>query len=47
MVTVTFEFEPEQPDPDDRTGMSDEEYEDLTGRLMELGATDIKIVRKD
>lgn len=43
-VTVTFKYTPEQPDPDDFTGVSAEEYDDLTMRLMELGAEDIEVI---
>jgi hypothetical protein len=42
-VTVKFSYEPEDPDDDDRTGMSEEEYSDFTEKLMALGAEDIEI----
>lgn len=44
MVTVKFKMEPEEPDPDDRTGVSEAEYERVTQVLMQqLGAEDIEI----
>lgn len=42
-VTVTFKYTPDDPDPDDRTGLTSEEHDTLTESLMELGATDIRI----
>lgn len=44
MVTVTFQYEPDEPDEDDPTGMSLEEYEKLTLALMEdHGATNVEV----
>ena len=43
---VTFEYEPMDPDDDDPTGISEEEYNDLCEKLMILGADDIAIVKK-
>jgi hypothetical protein len=46
-VTVTFTYEPDDPDDGDRTGMSMEEHDSLTEALMALGADNIEIERKD
>lgn len=46
-VKVSFDFEPENPDDDDSTGMEVAEYETLTEGLMELGATNIQISKGD
>lgn len=43
MTRVTFDFEPDEPDDDDSTGMSEAEYLRLSEQLAELGATNIKI----
>lgn len=45
MVTVTFKFQPEDPDSLSPTGMAQEEYEDLVDRLAELGAEDVRVER--
>jgi hypothetical protein len=37
-VRVSFDYYPENPDPDDETGMSEEEYEALMDKLGALGA---------
>lgn len=42
-VQVSFEYWPEEPDPDHATGMSEPEYAELMDHLAELGATDVKI----
>lgn len=42
-VKVTFEYEPEEPDEGDRSGMSEEEFMRLMDDLMALGANDIEI----
>jgi hypothetical protein len=42
-VRVTFYFEPEDPDPSDPTGISEDEYNDLMDRLIELGAEDVEV----
>lgn len=41
MSKSTFTFD--GSDPDDRTGLSQEEYDDLIQGLMELGAYDINV----
>ena len=43
---MQFTYEPDEPDSDDSTGMSEAEYDQLVESLMELGATDIEINRK-
>jgi hypothetical protein len=41
-VKVTFVYEPEDSDPDHKMGVSDEEYEKVSEKLMmTLGAEDI------
>lgn len=42
-VRVSFDYYPDDPDPDDSTGLSSEEHEDLMGKLMQLGADDVQI----
>lgn len=42
-VNVSFKYEPDEPDPEDGTGMSADEFERLTEQLMALGADDIEI----
>lgn len=42
-VKVTFMYEPGEPDADDRTGMSENEYNELTDALMQIGADNIEI----
>lgn len=42
-VTVTFRYTPEEPDPDDSTGMSNDEFDRLMDALMPLGAEDVKV----
>ena len=44
-VRVSFDYYPEDPDPDDETGMSTEEFDRLMEQLGELGA-DAPDVRK-
>lgn len=44
-VRVCFDYYPEQPDPDDPTGMSEEEHVDLMDKLMALGADEIEAKR--
>lgn len=47
-VRVTFLMTPDSPDDDDKTGMSNEEFEQVTDHLMmELGAENIEIVKVD
>jgi len=43
MVTVTFKYEPDEPDADDSTGMSKEEFSQLTEQLAALGADEIEV----
>lgn len=45
-VLVKFEYEPEQPDDDDSTGMASEEFDDLHDRLVALGADNITMEKK-
>lgn len=45
VVRVTFEYEPDEPDEGDSTGMSEAEYLRLHERLSALGATDVSIKR--
>lgn len=42
-VRVSFDYYPEQPDPDDETGMSEEEHVDLMDKLAALGADDVQM----
>ncbi len=42
-VQVTFKYDPDEPDDGHPVGMSNDEYEHLTGRVMELGAYDIEV----
>lgn len=42
-VKVTFFYEAQDPDPADRTGLSEHEFNELTERLMEAGAEDITV----
>lgn len=44
-VKVEFTYTPEDPDENDSTGMSNEEYDELMDSLMPLGAEDIKVVK--
>jgi hypothetical protein len=41
-VIVSFDFYPDDPDPDDPTGMGEEEFEQLTRNLSDLGADNIE-----
>lgn len=43
MVKITFNYEPDEPDDDDETGVSEAEYTKVTEILMEqIGAENIK-----
>lgn len=45
-VMVQFTMEPDEPDDDHATGMSNDEFEDMTNLLMErLGAEDIEVTK--
>lgn len=44
-VRVSFDFYPDEPDPDDETGMSDEEHLALMDHLAQLGADNVEIER--
>lgn len=41
-VKVSFDYYPDEPDPDDETGMSEDEYDDLMRKVIELGGGDIQ-----
>ena len=43
MVKVTFNYEPDDPDDDDATGMSSDEYDQLYDALISLGADNVEI----
>ena len=43
MVKVTFDYEPDEPDAADDTGMSQDEYERLMMKLDELGAGNVVV----
>lgn len=47
MVRVTFMFEPDEPDDNDRTGLSEAEFERLMELLMDVGAENIEVRRVD
>lgn len=43
-VKISFNYEPDEPDEDDSTGMSLEEYERVTEHLMSsVGAESIQV----
>lgn len=42
-VKVSFDYYPDEPDPEDPTGMSEDEHNDLMQKVMELGADNIEI----
>lgn len=44
-VKVTFYYEPDEPDDEDETGMSADEYDRVTERLIGLGADNMKFER--
>lgn len=47
-VRISFDYEPKEPDDDDRTGVSEDEFSWVSDLLMErFGAENIEIVRKD
>ncbi len=41
-VKITFVYEPDEPDEDDATGMSEDEYTRVTDAVMQLGGCDIQ-----
>ena len=41
-VRVSFVYEPDEPDEDDDTGVSNEEFEKISDALMMFGAEDVK-----
>lgn len=45
-VKVTFDYEPGEPDDENDSGLSEEEYDRLTEALIELGAMNVRIVRR-
>jgi hypothetical protein len=42
-VQITFDYHPDDPDENDASGMSAQEYEQVQEQLMELGAENIKM----
>lgn len=42
-VRISFDYYPDEPDPDDSTGMSEDEHIDLMEKLSALGADGIEI----
>jgi hypothetical protein len=45
-VKVSFNYEPDEPDDNDPTGVSEEEHSSLTDKLaMEFGADNIEITK--
>jgi hypothetical protein len=44
-VTVSFTYHPDEPDPDNSTGLSLDEHERLVDGLMQLGAEDVSITK--
>lgn len=45
-VKVSFDYEPDEPDDEDNSGMSEEEFERVMDACMAIGGTDIRIVRQ-
>lgn len=45
-VEVSFDYEPEEPDETDPTGLSVDEHDRLMEQLIEIGATNIKVEPK-
>lgn len=46
-VRVTFTYEPDDPDDDDPTGVSEAEHQELMDHLLALGAEDVEISKQD
>lgn len=46
-VRVTFDYHPDEPDPSDPTGMSEDEHLRLSDALAELGAENIRIYQAE
>lgn len=42
-VKVSFDYYPDEPDPDDETGMSEDEFNDMMEKVLALGGDDIQI----
>lgn len=42
-VLVTFKYKPENPDPEHESGMAEEELNDLTAKIFQLGGSEISI----
>jgi hypothetical protein len=42
-VRVSFDYYPDDPDPDDSTGMSEAEHEALMNKVMSLGGDDMQV----
>jgi hypothetical protein len=45
-VKVTFEYEPDEPDDSDSTGLSEAEFVRVNDALMSIGADNIEFERK-
>jgi hypothetical protein len=44
-VRVEFDYYPDDPDPGDETGMSEDEFIDLTDRISQLGGDNLSAKR--
>lgn len=45
-VVIKFNYEPDEPDDDDSTGLSSDEFDRVSDRLMEgFGADNIEITK--
>ena len=45
-VRVSFDYCPDEPDPDDSSGLSEDEYMRLMDQLQELGAENVSFERQ-
>lgn len=45
-IKITFIYEPDEPDDDDATGLSEDEYGRVMDAIMALGGTDIQFEKK-
>jgi hypothetical protein len=46
-VRISFDYYPENPDPEDPTGMSNDEYDTVMDILSQLGADNPTIERQE